>query len=103
MDEMKGMKQRPFAKMQTPATAAAQDMLSASREDKPAEMPEMVSEGAEKTPEMDMAGMGKEMMDMAKGMMQGMAPEDKAAAGRRMVEMGEAMMGEMPEEMEVDA
>lgn len=97
------MKQRPFAKMQSPATAAAKDMLSASRKDMPAEMP-VVEE-----PEMDMAGMGDEMMGMAKEMQTGMDPTRKAEIGTRLCEMGEAMMGEndetgeMPAEMKENA
>jgi hypothetical protein len=103
MDEMDTMKHRPFSKMQSPATAAAKDMLSASREDKPAEMPEMVVEGAEKTPEMDMAVMGQEMASMAKEMQDGVDPERKSEIGKKMCELGEALMGEQPEETEGDA
>ena len=103
MDEMKDMKQRPFAKMQSPATAAAKDMLSASRKDQPAEMP--VDPTATDLPmgEEITASFGKEMTDMAKEMQTGMDPARKAEMGQRMVEMGEAMMGENAETGEIPA
>jgi len=94
MNEMKDMKQRPFAKMQSPATAAAKDMLSASRGDE--KMPVAPTTDLPMGEEIT-ATFGKEMADMAKEMQTGMDPARKAEMGQRMVEMGEAMMGETAE------